>query len=88
MDYTRDYRDCHDLYSEVQKLEVHDELQAYIDQLSELGVSIRFAERNLALKADNAPEARPLPMSALYLVTYRRGHEPNEFATPRKVRVG
>lgn len=88
VDYMHDYRDCHELYSEVQKLDVHDELQGYIDQLRELGVSLRFAERNLALKVNDAPEAQPMRMSALYVVTYRRGQEPEEFATTRKVRLG
>lgn len=88
VDYMHEYRDCHDLYSEVQKLELFDELQGYIDQLRELGISLRFAERNLALKVNPDPDAQPFRTSALYVVTYRLGHEPDEFVTPRKVRVG
>jgi hypothetical protein len=65
-----------------------DELQGYIDQLHELGISLRFAERNLALKVNPAPDAQPFRTSALYVVTYRLGHEPDEFVTPRKVRLG
>lgn len=62
--------------------------QGYIEHLAELGASLRFAERNLGLKVNDSPDAQPLKMSALYLVTYRLGQEPDEFATPRKVRLG
>ena len=86
IDYLHDFRDCHDLYGEVQKLEVHDELQALIDNLKALGVSLRYATRKVAFRAD-APEAKPVPASVLYLITYHLGKEPQEFSTPRKLRL-
>lgn len=86
IDYLRDFRDCHDLYSEVQKLEVHDELQSLIDNLKALSISLRYATRRLAFKADS-PEAKAVPASVLYLVTYPLGKEPQEFSTPRKLRM-
>src|SRR5690349_5446676 len=33
IDYYREYRDCHDLYSETDKLDIYDELQEHIDAL-------------------------------------------------------
>lgn len=88
VDYLHEYRDCHDLYSEVEKLAVYDELQDHIDHLRRLGVSLRFAERNLALKVNPEPNAQPFRTSCVYVVTYLLGHQPDEFATPRRVRLG
>ncbi|WP_426161612.1 helix-turn-helix domain-containing protein [Pseudoduganella sp. R-34] len=50
VDYFREYRDCSDLYSETQKFDVYDEMQALIDELQSLGVSLRYAERRLQVK--------------------------------------
>lgn len=88
VDYLREYRDCHDLYSEVDKLGVHEELQGYLDDLTRLGVSLRFAERKMSLKGNDGEDARPMPMSILYLVAYETGQEPEQFATARKVQFG
>ena len=49
VDYLRDYRDCADMYTEVQKLEVHVDLQRYIDALDAVGISVCFAVRNTTL---------------------------------------
>ncbi|GEM_PF-3977078 len=36
-DYVNEYRDTHELYSSADKLDLHDELQGYIDQLRDMG---------------------------------------------------
>jgi transcriptional regulator with XRE-family HTH domain len=87
VDYLREFRECEDLYSEVDKLGVYDEAQSYVDQLHDLGVSLRFAERHVALKVNPAPDAAPFKTSILYLVAFRVGHEPSEFVTPRQVKL-
>ncbi|MDY0744776.1 helix-turn-helix transcriptional regulator [Paucibacter sp. R3-3] len=87
-DYINEYRDSHELYSSTDKLDLHDELQGYIDQLKDLGVSLRYAQRKVALKVNAEPGAEPMRASVLYVVTFRRGKEPEEFATPRQGRVG
>jgi hypothetical protein len=38
VDYFGEYRDCADAYSHTQKLDVHDEMQSYINTLKTLGV--------------------------------------------------
>jgi len=89
VDYFRDYRDCAELYSEIQKLEIYDELQAHIDALRGLGVSLRYAERKLKVKwGSGQPERKPVPVSALYVVAFPLGQEPEHFATPKHGRVG
>lgn len=88
VDYFHDYRDASDLYSEVQKLEVYDELQGFIDALAGLGVSLRFATRKVRLGFRDNAQAQPWEASVVYVVTYRAGKEPTQFATPRKFKLG
>lgn len=88
VDYFHDYRDCADLYPEVQKLDIFDELQAHIDALAAAGVSLRYATRKVRLGFRDNAEARPLEASVVYIVTYPAGKEPSQFATPRKFKLG
>lgn len=87
VDYFHEYRDCADLYSEVQKLDVHDELQGYIDTLAGSGVSLRYATRKVRLGL-HGNDAQPFEASVVYIVTYPAGKEPAQFATPRKFNLG
>ena len=85
--YLREYRDSHDLYQEADKFDVYDALQKQIDSLRKMGVSLRYAERQVKL-VTAAEAAKPWDTSVLYLVTFRLGHEPDNFATPRNVKIG
>jgi transcriptional regulator with XRE-family HTH domain len=87
IDYLREYRDCHDLYQQVDKLDVYDALQERIDSLSRMGVSLRYAERQIKLMTAGEA-AKPWETSVLYVVAFRIGHEPDQFATPRKFKIG
>ncbi|MFM0372750.1 MULTISPECIES: helix-turn-helix domain-containing protein [Paraburkholderia] len=89
IDCMREYRDCSDLYSEVQKFDIYDDLQRHIDELNTLGVSLRYAERKVRLrfKSDDA-DTEPFDTSVLYMVAFPVGKEPDEFATPRSVGIG
>jgi transcriptional regulator with XRE-family HTH domain len=89
VDYFRDYRDCADLYSETQKLEIYHELQGHIDALQAQGVSLRYAERKLQVKwGADQPGSKPLPVTALYMMAFPLGIEPEQFAAPRTGRIG
>lgn len=83
VDYFRDYRDCADAYSEAMKFDVYDELQARIDALKALGVSLRYAERKMQVKWGMQSDSNPMPVSVLYVVAFPLGKEPDEFATPK-----
>ncbi|CAI8714583.1 hypothetical protein EMIT0324P_120019 [Pseudomonas chlororaphis] len=87
VDYFRDYRDCADAYSEVQKFVVHDEMQSRIDTLKQLGVSLRYAEREVQVKWSSAPNSKPMPAKVLYLVGFPLGKEPQQFATPKSAGI-
>ncbi len=89
VDYFRDYRDCADLYSETQKLDSYDELQAHIDALHTQGVSLRYAERKLQVKwGPDQLDGKPALFTALHVVAFPLGKEPEQFTTPRFGRIG
>ena len=87
VDELHDYRDCAELYSEVQKFEIYDSFQKRIDDLRVMGVSLCHATRRIQYKA-RALDAEPLRMRALYLVAFPLGQEPKQFATPRSMAIG
>lgn len=82
-DYFREYRDCSDLYSEVDKLTVHDELQEHITALSSLGVSLCSAMRTAKLRAQGSMNGTDI--SILYVVAFPKGQEPEQFVVARAV---
>ncbi len=84
VDYLRDYRDCADAYSEMQKFDVYDEMQSHIDALKAFGVSLRYATRKVQVTwGSDAADAKPMPVTVLYVVGFPLGEEPEQFATPK-----
>lgn len=89
VDYHRDFRDCADLYSETQKLEVYADLQAHIDALSALEVSLCYATRKVAISWNaEEPKKSSTPSSVLYVLAYPSGQVPKQVAVARKSRIG
>ncbi|WP_042886858.1 helix-turn-helix domain-containing protein [Cupriavidus necator] len=87
MEYFRNYRDCADAYTETQKLEVYDEMQANIDVLKTLGISLRYAERAVLVKWGSDPDSTPMPVNVLYVIGFPLGKEPELFATPESAGI-
>ena len=85
IDYYREYRDCHDLYSETDKLDIYDELQQHIDALRVLGVSLCHGQRKVAVRMGSSES---MNATVLYVVAFRLGHEPTQIATPKAARIG
>lgn len=83
VDYFREYRDCADVYSETQKLDVHDEMQSYIDTLKTLGVSLCYAERKMNVRWGTDADSAPMPVNVAYIMGFPIGKEPEQFATPK-----
>jgi len=84
IDYYREYRDCHDLYSETDKLDIYDELQQHIDALRQLGVSLSHGQRKVAVRMGSGA---PVSANVLYIVAFRLGHEPSKIVTPKEARI-
>ncbi|WP_369944532.1 XRE family transcriptional regulator [Xanthomonas medicagonis] len=85
IDSYREYRDCHDLYSETNKLDIYDELQQHIDALQVLGVSLCHGQRKVAVRMGSGA---PMNATVLYVVAFRLGHESTQIATPKAARIG
>lgn len=83
VDCFREYRDCADLYNERDKIGVYDQLQALIDALKALGVSLLYAEQKVKVKWGADAANAPMPASILYVVAFPVGEEPEHFATPK-----
>lgn len=82
-DYWREYRDACDLYSEVDKLEVHDEFQSRLDELKALSFSLRLGERVVTVRPTKDEDASPFKVRVAYVVAFPMGKEPDEIRTPR-----
>lgn len=85
-DYFHEYRDCHDLYSEVGKFDLYNELDGHIQALRSMDVSLCYATRQVAFKS--APGIEPYKAEVLYVVACKRGEELTKFATPKAFRLG
>lgn len=89
VDCFRDYRDYATDCLEAVKLEIHDELQSHIDALQAQGISLRYAERKLQVTWDSNPsKGKSVLTTALYVVAFPLGKEPEQFATPKSVNIG
>lgn len=88
VDYLRDYRDCAELYSEVDKLDVYHEVQQYIDALDGLGISIAYAKRKTKLTNENWQDKTPWSVVILYLGAFRKGEVPEKVIVSKKVVIG
>ncbi|MFW3164860.1 helix-turn-helix transcriptional regulator [Pseudomonas syringae pv. syringae] len=87
-DYLRDYRDCADHYSSTASLEVYEELQAMIERLNQLGVTLRYATCPVIQNTSLDSQMRALPVGdVLYLVGFREGEAPEDLALPRKMGI-
>lgn len=63
-------------------------MQTHIDELKRLGVSLRYAVRKLVRKLGALDgEANPMPATALYVVAFPLGDEPEQFAVARSAGI-
>lgn len=85
-DFCRDYADCDELYSAVDKLEVYEELDQMVNELADLGFSLVAAIRDTQLRAKGAPEG--VPVSVIYVVVFPRGKEFEQLVVAKKMKFG
>lgn len=84
MDYLRDYGECHDLYSEVDKLSVYEQLQVLVDNLSNKNISLCCALRHGKF---SSKDSKKIPISILYMTAFDKGNEPESFSIEREIRI-
>lgn len=88
IDYYRDYRDVADCYSEVQRLDVFEDLDRHIDALKGLGFTLVHAVRRVRLRFRSDKATEPWDTAVLYLMAAPKGKEPEGVVVPRKVQLG
>jgi transcriptional regulator with XRE-family HTH domain len=88
VDNLRDYRDCADVYSEVQRLDVYREIQDTLDALRSAGVSVCCSTRKTTLAGSNWVDKTPWPVTVLYVFAFGVGKEPSVIAVEKAVRIG
>lgn len=85
-DFCRDYADCDELYSAVDKLGVYEELDQMVDELSGQGFVLMAATRDTQLCTKEAEEG--VPVSVIYVVAFPRGKEVEQLVVARKLKFG
>lgn len=80
MDYLKEYGDSHELYSEVDKLSIYEELQILIDRLKNNNISLCCALRKGNFSSKNP---KHIPISVLYMIAFEQGSEPESFNVER-----
>ncbi|MBI3526995.1 MAG: helix-turn-helix transcriptional regulator [Betaproteobacteria bacterium] len=88
LDYLRDWRDCWDLTSEVDKLEVYREIQNLLDSLFAANISVVIATRDVKLMSPSWPDKTPWPVTVLHMAAFEKGAEPKEIWVRRQVKFG
>lgn len=86
VDYLRDHSVCADCMSETEKLKSFEDVQGYLDTLSNEGFSVTYARRDTKLLSKSCPDQTPLEVTIVYLVAHPKGREPKVVLVPRKVR--
>lgn len=85
-DYCREFVECADLYSTVDKLGVYEELDSFVSELKDRGFSLVGATREAVARASDATKG--VPLTILYVVACPAGSEPEHFVVSRKERMG
>jgi transcriptional regulator with XRE-family HTH domain len=84
VDYIHEFRDCADLYSEVDKLEIHADLQGRLDELGQHGISVCCATRKVRMKL-SGDDTAGLPTTVLYTGAFPKGNEPKTMIVQRQI---
>jgi len=88
IDYLRDYRDCVELYTETQNLEVFSDIQQYIDSLDSAGITLCCAHRRTKLVARNWPDQTPWGDTLVYLSAFAKTETPSKMIVSRQINIG
>ena len=83
-DYCREYADCAELYSAVDKLGVYEDLGGILADLAKEGFSVVGTVRDAEVHWGQA--AKAVEMRTLYVVAFPSGKEPDAIAVERAVR--
>jgi transcriptional regulator with XRE-family HTH domain len=86
-DCLRDYGDCADLYSEVQKLDIYAEIKDYVGALSNAGVSVCYAQRMVKFVGKDSADKTPWAARIIYIAAFEKGKEPKQLLVARTIHL-
>jgi len=84
IDSVHEFRDCADLYSEVDKLDVHADFQERVTELSRLNISVCCATRKVRMKL-GPQDTDGHPTTILYTGAVAKGSEPKTMTVQRQI---
>ncbi|AWL27897.1 helix-turn-helix domain-containing protein [Acinetobacter defluvii] len=84
LDLFRDFRDCAELYSQVEKLTIYNSFDTYLNIIQSNGFCIKYAKRAAILKANQSGEI-DLPLDIVYLSIFPKKQVPDQFSVARKI---
>lgn len=85
VDYYREFRDCADLYSEVDKLAVYADFDAKLKTLQALDITVRYATRTITVPVAGAES---WTRQALFVIACKKGEEPDSVIVPKAFNLG
>lgn len=85
-DFCRDYADCDELYSAVDKLGVYEELEQMLTELESLGFTLVASTRDTKLLTKGANDG--VPITVVYVVACSRGEAPEQLVVSKKLNFG
>ena len=84
LDFFRDFRDCAEFYSQVEKLSVYKSFDGFLNVIDSKGFCIKYAKREVILKA-NQSDQKDLPLDIIYLSIFPKKQAPDQFSVTRKI---
>ncbi len=85
-DFCRDYADCDELYSAVDKLGVYEELEQMVRELADMKFTLMVATRDTLLRTEGSTDG--VPVSILYAVAFPKGQEVEQLMVAKMVKFG
>lgn len=87
-DYMSDYGEVDELYSHIQKLDVHATLDEQLSRLMAAGYSICYSLRKTSIVGKNWVDKTPLPVGIAYSFVTKKGEEPKLVAVAKALDLG
>lgn len=84
LDYFRDFRDCVELYNQVDKLRIYNDFNVLLETIELDGFCVKYAKRTVSLKL-NQNEGGIIPMNLVYISIFPEKQVPNQFLVSREI---
>jgi hypothetical protein len=85
IDFCKDYSDCDELYSAVEKLAIYEDLEQVVTELANLGFVLMTAIRQTQLFTKGSKDG--VPVTVVYVVIFPSGQQPEQPEQPEQLVV-